>query len=83
MTRKPKGTYPNSSGGGTPANSAPALRRRAEAYRDKADQLEAMLNDTQKQFAGAFAAADSQLSTRERITDAARGPRRLGARGTR
>jgi len=55
------------------------LRRRAEAYREKADALEAMLTEVQDQFTEAFAAADSQRSTRDRITQAARSGRSLGA----
>lgn len=66
----------------SPGTNAPALRRRAEAYRDKADALEAMLKGTQDQFADSFAAADSQVSTRDRINDAARKGRRLGGRNT-
>jgi hypothetical protein len=78
-TRKPRGTYPNT-GNARGATSAPALRRRADAYRDRADELEAILKETQDQFTDAFAAADSQLSTRDRINDAARKHRRLAGR---
>jgi hypothetical protein len=82
MTRKPKGTYPNTSGR-RPTGNVATLRRRAEAYRDRADELEAVLADTQDQFTEAFAVADAQMSTRDRISKAARGKRQLGGVGNR
>jgi len=82
-TRKPKGYAPTQASGGNPGASVAALRRRAETYREKANALEAMLADTQMQFAEAFNAADSQVSTRDRIATAARRGRRLGAGGAR
>ncbi len=78
MTRLPKATYTASPGVRPPGANARALRRRAEAYREKADELEAMLRDTQDEFTTAFAALDAQTSTRDRITRAARGSRGLG-----
>lgn len=81
-TRKPKGTYPNTAGGRGAASVA-ALRRRAEAYRAKADALEATLQDTQEQFAESFSAADARVSTRDRIAAAARRAGRPSAGGAR
>jgi hypothetical protein len=40
-----------------------------------------MLRETQDQFTEAFAAADAQVSTQDRIAKAARGSRRLGSGG--
>lgn len=78
-TRKPKGNYPNT-GGSRGATSVAALRRRAESYRNKADALEATLTGTQEAFAESFSTADLQVSTRDRISEAARKGRRLGGR---
>ena len=63
--------------------SVAALRRRAEAYRAKADALEATLRGTQEQFAESFSAADAQVTTRDRIATAARRSGRPSAGGAR
>lgn len=68
-----------SPGASRPTGNSAALRRRAEACREQADALERMLEETQAHFGKAFAAADAQRSTRDRIADAARGGRKLGA----
>lgn len=54
-----------------PTASPGVLRRRAVAYREKADALEKLLADTQAHFGEAFAEADAQRSTRDRITEEA------------
>jgi len=71
------------SGSGRTPGNAPALRRRAERYREQADALEAALTETQQQFADAFAAVDAQTTTRERISDAARRNRKSNGRNIR
>jgi hypothetical protein len=81
--RKPTGYAPRQASGGAPGKNVGALRRRAEACRDRAEQLETMLRETQDQFTEAFATADAQVSTRDRITKAARNGRRFGAVGNR
>lgn len=82
-TRKPKGYPPSHVSGGSSGASVATLRRRAAAYREKADALEATLRGTQEQFAESFSAADAQVSTRDRIAAAARRAGRPSAGGAR
>lgn len=81
--RQPRATAPTTRRSIAPGAGVAALRRRAATYREKADALEAMLKGAQDHFTDAFAVADSQVSTRERIAEAARRGRRLGARSGR
>jgi hypothetical protein len=83
MTHKIRMTRPEPRYTSAPGSNERSLRRNAEKYRDRADELESMLAATQRKFTEAFAAADAQVSTRDRITKAARGNRRLGAVGNR
>ncbi len=77
-----RGGYPNG-GGARRGTSGTALRRRADAYREQADALEQMLVETQQHFTEAFAEADSQTTTRDRISDAARRNRNAKGRNVR
>lgn len=80
--RKTRLTRPEPNYAPGPA-SATRLRDRAEKCRAKADELESALLETQDHFSEAFATADAQRSTRDRISDEARRGRKLGARGVR